>query len=178
MTAPILNGSLPLYCTISATTWPPTINHGQFAASIIKPYVSRPVTWTVNMHGLFQQTYYAILLDKTPAAAIAITIIPILNIALTFAPNGTNRLLIRTIKHPRSSTLSLWWRRFLLVRLLITVSCSATATTRLWAETLQSACFKVRHSTSMESSIAAINADWSVTPMLNDKVRWSRPVNC
>jgi predicted HD phosphohydrolase len=28
-------------------------NHGQFAASIIKPYVNRPVIWTVNMHGLF-----------------------------------------------------------------------------------------------------------------------------
>ena len=44
-------------------------NHGQFAASIIKPYVSRPVTWTVNMHGLFQQTYYARHLGQDPCSS-------------------------------------------------------------------------------------------------------------
>ena len=130
MTAPILDGSLPLYCKISATTWSPTImaNLLPVLSNLTK---ADPSSGLLTCTDCFNRPIAHVIWDKTPAAAIAITIIPILNIALTFAPNGTNRLLIRTIKGPRSSTLSMWWRRFLLVRLLITVSCSATATTRL-----------------------------------------------
>ena len=33
-------------------------NHAQLAASIIRPYVREEVTWTVEMHGLFQMRFY------------------------------------------------------------------------------------------------------------------------
>ena len=33
-------------------------NHSQLAASIIRPYVREEVTWTVEMHGLFQLQFY------------------------------------------------------------------------------------------------------------------------
>lgn len=33
-------------------------NHAQLAASIIRPYVREEVTWTVDMHGLFQMRFY------------------------------------------------------------------------------------------------------------------------
>jgi predicted HD phosphohydrolase len=33
-------------------------NHSQLAASIIRPYVRAEVTWTVQMHGLFQMQFY------------------------------------------------------------------------------------------------------------------------
>lgn len=33
-------------------------NHAQLAAAIIRPYVREEVTWTVEMHGLFQMQFY------------------------------------------------------------------------------------------------------------------------
>lgn len=33
-------------------------NHSQLAASIIRPYVREDVTWTIEMHGLFQMKFY------------------------------------------------------------------------------------------------------------------------
>jgi predicted HD phosphohydrolase len=35
------------------------LNHSQFAAAMIRPYVRAEVTWTIEMHGLFQMIYYA-----------------------------------------------------------------------------------------------------------------------
>ena len=34
-------------------------NHEEFAAAIIKPFVSEKVTWIVGHHGIFQKYYYA-----------------------------------------------------------------------------------------------------------------------
>ena len=34
-------------------------NHSQFAASILRPYVSEKVYWIVKHHGVFQNYYYA-----------------------------------------------------------------------------------------------------------------------
>ena len=34
-------------------------NHSEFAASIIKPFVSEKTTWIVEKHGIFQMYYYA-----------------------------------------------------------------------------------------------------------------------
>ncbi|MFZ8973645.1 MAG: HD domain-containing protein [Pseudomonadales bacterium] len=42
------------------------LNHAQYAASIVKPYVRAEVTWAVNMHGLFQEFYYAHHFGKDP----------------------------------------------------------------------------------------------------------------
>ncbi|MCH1555836.1 MAG: HD domain-containing protein, partial [Pseudomonadales bacterium] len=35
------------------------LNHAQFAAAVIRPYVRAEVTWAVEHHGLFQRFYYA-----------------------------------------------------------------------------------------------------------------------
>jgi len=34
-------------------------NHAEFAAAILKPYVSEKTTWIVEKHGIFQMYYYA-----------------------------------------------------------------------------------------------------------------------
>ena len=34
-------------------------NHAEFAATILKPYVSEKTTWIVEKHGIFQMYYYA-----------------------------------------------------------------------------------------------------------------------
>tara|TARA_B100001094_G_scaffold319111_1_gene363499 strand:+ start:398 stop:952 length:555 start_codon:yes stop_codon:yes gene_type:complete len=44
------------------------LNHSQFAASILRPYVSERVYWIVKHHGLFQNFYYAHHLGKDPNA--------------------------------------------------------------------------------------------------------------
>ena len=36
-----------------------THNHGEFAAAILRPYVSEETWWTVKHHGVFQAYYYA-----------------------------------------------------------------------------------------------------------------------
>ena len=38
-------------------------NHAEFAAAILKPYVSEKTTWIVEKHGIFQMYYYAHHLD-------------------------------------------------------------------------------------------------------------------
>ena len=34
-------------------------NHAEFAAAILKPYVSEKTAWIVEKHGIFQMYYYA-----------------------------------------------------------------------------------------------------------------------
>jgi predicted HD phosphohydrolase len=106
-------------------------NHGQFAASIIKPYVSRPVIWTVNMHGLFQQAYCARHLGQDSCDSDRYHDHPYFEHRVNFCAEWDQPTFDPHYKTPSLEHFSLWWRRFLLVRLLITVSCSATATTRL-----------------------------------------------
>ena len=35
------------------------LNHSEYAAAVIKPYVSEKTHWIIKMHGLFQTYYYA-----------------------------------------------------------------------------------------------------------------------
>ena len=35
------------------------MNHSEFAASLLRPYVSEEITWVIEKHGLFQSYYYA-----------------------------------------------------------------------------------------------------------------------
>ena len=35
------------------------MNHSEYAAAILKPYVSEKTHWIIKMHGLFQTYYYA-----------------------------------------------------------------------------------------------------------------------
>ena len=34
------------------------LNHSEYAAAVLKPYVSEKTHWIVKMHGLFQTFYY------------------------------------------------------------------------------------------------------------------------
>jgi predicted HD phosphohydrolase len=42
------------------------MNHSEFAAALIKPYVREEVHWVVAHHGLFQMAYYAHHLGQDP----------------------------------------------------------------------------------------------------------------
>ena len=42
------------------------LNHSEFAAALIKPYVREEVHWVVAHHGLFQMVYYAHHLGQDP----------------------------------------------------------------------------------------------------------------
>ena len=42
------------------------LNHAQFAAAVIRPYVRAEVAWVVEHHGLFQRYYYAHHLGQDP----------------------------------------------------------------------------------------------------------------
>ena len=44
------------------------MNHSEFAASLLKPYVREEVHWVIAHHGLFQMAYYAHHLGKDPHA--------------------------------------------------------------------------------------------------------------
>ena len=44
------------------------MNHSEFAASLLKPYVRDEVHWVIAHHGLFQMAYYAHHLGKDPHA--------------------------------------------------------------------------------------------------------------
>ena len=44
------------------------MNHSEYAAAIIKPYVREEVHWVVAHHGVFQMAYYAHHLGKDPNA--------------------------------------------------------------------------------------------------------------
>ena len=44
------------------------MNHSDFAAAILKPYVRDEVHWVVSHHGLFQMAYCAHHLGKNPSA--------------------------------------------------------------------------------------------------------------
>ena len=44
------------------------MNHSDFAAAILKPYVREEVRWVVAHHGVFQMVYYAHHLGKDPNA--------------------------------------------------------------------------------------------------------------
>ena len=44
------------------------MNHSEYAAAIIKPYVREEVHWVVAHHGVFQMAYYAHHLGKDPDA--------------------------------------------------------------------------------------------------------------
>lgn len=39
-------------------------NHGEYAASVLRPYVREEVTWVVTQHGVFQSYYYAHYLGR------------------------------------------------------------------------------------------------------------------
>ena len=43
------------------------MNHSEYAASVLKPYVSEKTHWIIEKHGEFQTYYYACLLYTSPS---------------------------------------------------------------------------------------------------------------
>ena len=43
------------------------LNHSEYAASVLKPYVSEKTHWIIEKHGEFQMYYYACLLYSSPS---------------------------------------------------------------------------------------------------------------
>ena len=43
------------------------LNHSEYAATVLKPYVSEKTHWIIEKHGEFQMYYYACLLYTSPS---------------------------------------------------------------------------------------------------------------
>ena len=60
------------------------LNHSEYAAAVLKPYVSKKTHWIIEKHGEFQMYYYAHHLGKNQNQEINIKIINTTKIALNF----------------------------------------------------------------------------------------------
>ena len=70
------------------------MNHSQYAASILRPYVSEKTHWIIEKHGLFQTYYSAEHLGGDKNKEINIKIINIIKQLLIFARITTKNPLI------------------------------------------------------------------------------------
>ncbi len=74
------------------------MNHSQYAASILRPYVSEKTYWIIQHHGLFQTYYSAHHLVKIEMLGINLKIMNIIKQLLISVKIMTNPLLIQIIK--------------------------------------------------------------------------------
>ena len=74
------------------------LNHSEYAAAVLKPYVSKKTHWIIEKHGEFQMYYYAHHLGKTRIKGINIKIMNILMMLLIFVKNGIKSHLILITK--------------------------------------------------------------------------------
>ena len=74
------------------------LNHSEYAAAIIKPYVSEKTHWIIKKHGEFQMYYYAHHLGKNKNQRDKYKDHKYYNDAVYFVKNGIKRLLIQNIK--------------------------------------------------------------------------------
>ena len=74
------------------------MNHSQYAASILRPYVSEKTYWIIQHHGLFQTYYSAHHLGEIEMLGINLRIMSIIRQLLISAKIMTNPLLIQIIK--------------------------------------------------------------------------------
>ena len=73
------------------------MNHSQYAASIIRPYVSEKTYWIILHHGLFQTYYSAHHLGGDRNARDKFKVTNTIKIQLIFVKNTTSLLLILII---------------------------------------------------------------------------------
>ena len=74
-------------------------NHSEFAAAVLKPYVSEKTHWIVEKHGIFQLYYYAHHLDIIKMKEKVIRDINITKTQLIFVKTGIKNHLIPTLNH-------------------------------------------------------------------------------
>ena len=74
------------------------MNHSQYAASILRPYVSEKNYWIIQHHGLFQTYYSAHHLGGGRNAIENLKIMEIMKQQLIFVKIMINHLLIQIIK--------------------------------------------------------------------------------
>ena len=74
------------------------LNHSEYAASVLKPYVSEKTHWIIEKHGEFQMYYYAHHLGKIKIKETNIKIINTIKMQFTFVKNGTRLHLILILK--------------------------------------------------------------------------------
>ena len=74
-------------------------NHSEFAAAVLKPYVSKKTHWIVEKHGIFQLYYYAHHLGHNKTREKSIKDINTIRIQLIFAKIGTKNHLIPILNH-------------------------------------------------------------------------------
>jgi predicted HD phosphohydrolase len=74
------------------------LNHSEYAASVLKPYVSEKTHWIIEKHGEFQMYYYAHHLGKIKIKETNIKIIKYYQDAVHFVKNGTKLHLILILK--------------------------------------------------------------------------------
>ena len=74
------------------------MNHSEYAATILKPYVSEKTHWIIQKHGEFQMYYYAHHLGENKNQRDNIRIINILRMQLISVKNGIKLHLIQVLK--------------------------------------------------------------------------------
>ena len=74
------------------------LNHSEYAAAVLKPYVSKKTHWIIEKHGEFQMYYYAHHLGKIKTKEINTKIMNITLMLLIFVKNGTKLHLILITK--------------------------------------------------------------------------------
>ena len=82
------------------------MNHSEFAAALLKPYVRDEVHWVIAHHGLFQMAYYAHHLGKTRTHGSDTKTTPITTVACDFASSGIKPPSIPTFPHNLYRTLN------------------------------------------------------------------------
>ena len=74
------------------------VNHSEYAAAVLKPYVSKKTHWIIEKHGEFQMYYYAHHLGKIKIIEINIKVMNTIMMRLIFVKNGIKLHLIQIIK--------------------------------------------------------------------------------
>ena len=74
------------------------LNHSEYAASVLKPYVSEKTHWIIEKHGEFQMYYYAHHLGKIKIKETNTKIINTIKMQFTFVKNGIRLHLILILK--------------------------------------------------------------------------------
>ena len=74
------------------------LNHSEYAASVLKPYVSKKTHWIIEKHGEFQMYYYAHHLGKNKNQRDKYRIMSTTKMQFIFVKNGIKLHLILIIK--------------------------------------------------------------------------------
>ena len=74
------------------------LNHSEYAATVIKPYVSKKTHWIIENMGNSKCIIMLIILVRTKIKEISIKVINIIMMQLIFVKNGIKHHLIQTLR--------------------------------------------------------------------------------